>query len=236
MLRSAAIVLLVSMAGSASAQGPWHPPVSQVVTSADATVQIKPDRASISVGVQTRAATAAEAAAQNARKQQAIVDAIRGRGVPGDDIATANYSVSPEFRYREGETPLVTGFVVSNDVIVSVRSISRTGEIIDAALAAGANQINSLNFTVASPDSARRVALANAVVRARADAEAMARAAGGSLGQLLELTSTEQSIPVPRPVMTMNRAAAADASTPIEPGQQEVRASVTARWEFIGQP
>jgi len=107
--------------------------------------------------------------------------------------------------------------------------------VIDAALAAGANQINSLNFTVSSPDSARRVALASAVAKARADAEAMARAAGGSLGPLIEMSAGEfYAPPIPRPVMAMARGAVAqDASVPVEPGEELIRATVTTRWQFL---
>jgi len=233
MLRPAVIAIVVC-AGTALAQEPRHPPVSQIVTSGQSESRIKPDRASIAIGVQTRATTAAEAASQNARKQSAIIDAIRARGVSSDDIATSNYNVSPELRYREGEAPVVTGFTVSNEVDVLVRSVPTVGAVIDAALGAGANQINSLAFTVANADSARRVALAAAVADARADAEVMARAAGGSLGALIELTAIEGNPPMPRPVMAMSRAVAADeASTPIESGQQVIRADVTARWQFI---
>jgi uncharacterized protein YggE len=230
-------LMLVVWGMSAAAQDSPRAPVSQIVTSAEAVARVRPDRASIDVGVQTRAATAAEAAALNARRQQAIIDAVRARGVASDDIATTNYNVSPELRYREGEAPQVTGFTVSNEVLVTVRTIGAVGGVIDAALAAGANQINSLEFSVANPDSARRAALTAAVVKARADAEVMARAAGGALGQLLELASTEQGVPVPRPVMAMSRASVGDeAATPIQSGQQEIRASVSARWQFVPSP
>jgi uncharacterized protein len=228
------VMISVMCAGSALAQEPTRPLVSQIVTSGQAESRVKPDRASIVVGVQTRATTAAEAASQNARKQSAIIEAIRARGVSNDDIATSNYNVSPELRYREGEAPLVTGFTVSNEIDVLVRSVNLVGSVIDAALAAGANQINSLTFTVANSDSARRLALSAAVADARADADVMAKAAGGTLGPLIELTSVEENQPVPRPMMAMSRGAASDeVTTPIESGQQVIRAGVTARWQFI---
>ena len=230
------LIVLSVLARGSLAQESQHPTMPQIVTSAEGVAHVKPDRASIDIGVQTRAATAAEASSLNALKQSAIINAIRARGVAIEDITTTNYSVSPELRYREGESPQVTGFVVSNDVQVIVRSLANTGRVLDAALAAGANQINSLSFTVASPDSARRAALASAVASARADAEVMAKAARGTLGALLELTSVEISPPVPRPVMALSRSATAEAATPIEAGQEDIRASVTARWQFIPTP
>jgi uncharacterized protein len=211
------------------------PPPPQVVTSAAGEARIRPDRATITIGVQVRAATAAEAASENARKQRAIIDAIKAKGVAAEDITTANYSVTPETRYREGQAPITTGFLVSNEVSVDVKSIDRVGPVIDAALANGANQINSLSFRASNADSARRVALADAVLKARADAEVMARAAGGSLGSLLELTATDvYAPPIPRPMMAMARATAE--STPVEAGDQTIRASVSARWQFVPQP
>jgi uncharacterized protein len=235
MLLGRLTLALVVLAGPALAQDPLRPQPPQIVTAAQAEQRVKPDRASITIGVQTRATTAAEAAAQNARKQRAIIDAIKARGVPAEQITTSNFNVSPEQRYREGLPPLTTGFLVSNDVSVDLKVVDQVGPVIDAALASGANQINSLWFGVANPDSARRVALALAVAKARADAEAMARAAGGTLGGLLELTSTEMYVPpIPRPMMAMARMAVADqAQTPIESGEQLIRASVSGRWRFI---
>ena len=119
---------------------------------------------------------------------------------------------------------------------VDVRRIDQVGPVIDAALAAGANQINSLSFGISGADSARRVALANAVTKARTDAEIMARAAGGTLGELIELQAMEAYIPSPRPVaMESMKMANADA-VPIEAGQETIRAQVMARWQFVSGP
>ena len=117
---------------------------------------------------------------------------------------------------------------------MEVRRIDQVGRVIDAALGAGANQVTSLAFEISSPDSARRAALSSAVAKAKAEAEVMAMAAGGSLGPLIELVAGEAFIPPPRPVMAMARADAAQAvGVPVEPGQEAVRATVTARWQFI---
>ncbi|HEU4995758.1 MAG TPA: SIMPL domain-containing protein [Gemmatimonadaceae bacterium] len=229
------LVVVLGGLGSVQAQELVRPAVPQIVTSAQGEVRIAPDRATITIGVQTRAATAADAAQQNSRKQRAVIDAIKARGVPAEQITTMNFNVIPETRYdREGGTPRVTSYLVSNDVTVELRRIDQVGPVIDAALAAGANQINSLAFGIASPDSARRVALASAVGKARADAEAMAKAAGGSLGPLIELVAADVFIPPPRPMMLAKTAAVAAEAVPIEAGEQAVRANVTARWQFVG--
>src|SRR5688500_14385810 len=125
-----------------------RPQVPQIVVSASGEVKVVPDKASIQVGVQSRAATAAAASQANAQKQRAIIDAIKARGVPADQISTSNYNVIPETRYdREGQqAPRTTSYLVINSVNVELRRIDQVGPVIDAALVAGANQIHSLTF------------------------------------------------------------------------------------------
>jgi len=214
-----------------------NPPRPQIVASGTGEAQLTPDRAAAYIGVQTRAATANAAARDNATRQRAIIDAIVALGVSREQISTENYSVSPDTRYDQGtQRATVVGYVVSNVVRVEVRRIDQIGSILDTALAKGANQINSLDFFSSNADSARHQALTQAVARARADAETMAAAAGGTLGSLIELGTAESG---PRPVYRMQVAAAMDvraaAPTPIEPGQQKVQVTVTARWQFIAR-
>lgn len=217
---------------------PMRQPPPQIVVSASGEVRVSPDRASIQIGVQSRAATAAEAAAQNSRRQRAVIDAIKAKGIPAEQIGTQGFNVIPETRYdREGQqAPRTTSYLVSNVVSVDVRRIDQVGPVIDAALAAGANQINSLSFGITGADSARRVALTNAVSKARTDAEVMARAAGGSLGPLIELQAMEAYIPSPRAVAMESMKMAAADQVPIEAGQETIRASVSARWQFVQGP
>src|SRR5205823_8903390 len=207
----------------------------EIVTIASGEAQLAPDRAAVYIGVQTRATTAGVAARDNAQRQRTIIDAIIAAGVAREQISTENYSVAPETRYdQQTQKTSVTGYVVSNVVRVELRRIDQIASVLDAALAKGANQINSLDFFASNSDSARHEALAQAISRARGDAEAMARAVGGSLGALLELSTSDAG---PRPVYRMQLnsgfAAAVSAPTPIEPGQQTVRVSVSGRWQFI---
>jgi uncharacterized protein YggE len=204
------------------------------MTTGEGEARIAPDRATLFLGVQTRALTAAAAAATNARRQRDILDTLRASGLGSDQLSTINYSVSPEMQYdRAGGAPKVTGYVVSNTVRAEIRRLDDVGRVIDAALAKGANQVSGLEFYASNADDARRSALASAVAKARADADAIARSAGGSLGALLEITTSVQPI---RPFEVAMRSAAVGqiaAPTPIEPGQQVVHASVIGRWVFV---
>jgi hypothetical protein len=219
----------ISLAQTMSAGS--QPP--QIVATGVGEARVVPDRATIFIGVQSRAASAAAAGADNARRQRAILDTLRSIGLGSDQLGTINYNVTPEMQYSpSGGSPRVTGYVVTNTIRAELRRIDDVGRAIDAALSKGANEISSLQFTSSRADSVRRAALAEAVTSARADADAMARAAGGTLGALLEVSTT--SMPT-RPMMEMAvaKAAVAGPRTPVEPGEQVVDASVTARWAFV---
>lgn len=206
---------------------------ADIVTAATGEAQFVPDRAAVYVGVETRATTAAAAARDNAQRQRAIIDAVVAIGVSRDQISTENYSVAPNTRYDQAtQRSSVVGYIVSNVVRVEVRRIDQVAPVLDAALAKGANQINSLDFFASNSDSARHAAIAQGVSRARSDAETLARAAGGSLGALVELSTVDAG---PRPMyrLEVRNAMATAAPTPIEPGQQRVQVTVNARWRFV---
>jgi uncharacterized protein len=214
----------------------WQGP--DLVTSATGEARVTPDRAHIMVGVQTRAATAAQAGADNARKTRAVIDAVKARGIPAELIATSEYNLYPEYDNREPPregpaTPRVIGYVANNTVRVEVRRLDQVGGIIDAALAAGANVINAIQFFASNVDAARHSALGEAVARARGDADALAKAAGGSLGALLELNTQSQPVRPLYRARAVEMQSAADVQTPIEPGQQTVTVWVSGRWAFV---
>jgi uncharacterized protein YggE len=127
----------------------------------------------------------------------------------------------------------VTGYTVTNTVRADVRKLDDVARFIDATLAKGANEISGLQFYSSKADSARRVAMALAVANARADAETLARAAGGTLGALLELSTGTSIRPMQESIGVA--AMAARVPTPIEPGQQSVTASVMTRWMFVAR-
>jgi uncharacterized protein len=211
-------------------------PVAAVVTSGQGETKITPDRARLEVSVQTRAATAADAGAQNAKKQQSVLDALRKIGFTSEQLSTVNYNLFPEMQYdKNGQSPRVVAYNATNTVRVDIRDVGMIGKAIDASLEAGANMISSLAFYSSNSDSARRSALASAVARARSDAEAIATAAGGSIGALLEISTSDFAPPIiyNRANMASDMSAKMATATPIEPGEQTVTAVVMARWAFV---
>jgi uncharacterized protein YggE len=221
---------------NAQMQMPIPTVVPVLSTSGQGEAKVTPDRASVMLNVQTRGTTAAAAASENATRTRAVLDAVAKLGLSRDQLSTEGYTVYPEMQYdRNGAAPRVAAYVVTNTVRAETKRPEQAGAIVDAALVAGANMVNSLTFYASSIDEARRQAVAAAVASARADAEAMAKAAGGSLGALLELSTGGPTVP-PRPMFEMaaraKGAMQAD-PTPVNPGQQTVTVNVTARWRFV---
>lgn len=239
----ALIPLLVYIAPALDAQTAQtaQPTVPAIEVTGTAEARVVPDRATVFIGVRTRAATAAAAAQENARKQRAILDTLRAAGLPNEQIKTADYTVAPETRYDNAtQTTHVTGYTVSNTIVAEVRRIEQVSTVIDAALAKGSNQISALQFYSSVADSVRRAALAEATINARREAEVLAMAAGGTLGPLLELSSQTPMIrPFTTAMSAMAMGARADTMmpTPIEAGEQTISATVSARWAFkAGSP
>ncbi len=243
MTRAAAVLAALALAWPTTARAQQLPaapaePVRTISLSATATVRRAPDQAMVSLAVETRAANARQAAQQNAQHMDAVIRALRDAGIPAERIHTESYNLSPEYQYvqptpgKPGEQRLV-GYMASNSVRVQVDSIPRVGTTIDAAIAAGANRATGIAFQLRDPDTARRDALRLAMETARKDAEALAGAAGQTLGPLLQLTS---GIEQPRPLFAMAgaRLAAADvtAPTPVEPGQLEITATVSVTYRL----
>lgn len=208
---------------------------SSIVVSGTGEAAGVPDEARILFWVETRSESATAAANENARLQEAVIVALRGAGIESRDIGTSGYSLNPEMQYDERERrSRLVGYVARNGVNVRVREIAKVGPLIDAAIGAGANGVGSLSFASSGAAELRREALTLAVGSACRDAEVMARAAGGSLGRLLEMSSTG-GVSSPRPEMfrSMAASAAQDVGTPIEAGELAVSAHVTVRWEFL---
>ena len=221
-----------------SAQGMQSMP-PQVVVSASEEVDVAPDRAHLTVAVETRGRTSQLASQENARLATAILEAIRRAGIPAAQVRTVGLTVNPEYRYPEGGgRPTVVGYQAQNSVRVEIRDLSKVGAVVDATLAAGATNLSGPYFTLANPDSARREALATAVSRAQADAQVMARAAGQKLGVVLELSSgggVEQPMFDRGPMLMAARAESAP-ETPVATGTIKVRASVTMRIQLVPAP
>jgi uncharacterized protein YggE len=227
----AGVVLAPVTSHAQATQAPLEA-IPHISASAQHEIKISPDRATIQISVQTRAATAAAAGAQNATRLQAVLAALRTLGLTNDQLSTINYNIYPDYRHVQNKEPEIIGYNVTNTIVADVRQLSQVGPVIDAALRAGANMMNSLQFYASNTEAARRTAIAAAIVKARADAEAAAQAAGGTLGTLLEIDVGSFPNQPPRPMIMLRSSAEAQADTPIQPGEQSLVVTVSTRWRF----
>ena len=195
----------------------------------------QPDMATISLGVSTEAATAQEAMAQNATRQQAVIDALKAEGIEARDIQTSGLNLSPRMVFAEGQPPKLSGYTAQNMVTVRVRDLARLGPVLDKLVETGANEINGIGFAREDMEAARDEARARAIAEARRRAEQMAEPHPGRLGHLLGALRALSDAPVaegPRPMMMRAEAKAADA-TPIEAGELSVTAQVSAVYDLL---
>ena len=221
------------LGGKASAQekSSKDSPPSITVT-AEATVKASPDQAQIDIGVVTQAATAQAAATQNAQKLDATISALRRALGSGADIKTVNYSLTPNYRYpREGGQPTIEGYNASNTVQVKTSDLAQVGKIIDAATGSGANNIQSLQFSLKDEQAVRAQALREASLKAKAKADAIASALNLKVLRVLHVEESGQIRPVPM-YARAEMAQVAQAPTPIEPGTIEVQSMVTLTVEI----
>lgn len=233
-----AVGMSLALARVGGAQQAPTPQPPTIFVTGRGEVQVAPDRARVQVGMETQARTSQLAAQENNRKQAAILAAIRKLGVPEANIQTLNYNVSPVQRYDDKlRRVVIDGYQVTNIVQVETDRLELAGQIIDAGLANGANRVAGLDFIVKDRSKAQDQALTEAVASARRQAEVAAKAAGGQVVELLELTINEFERPEPRAMMAMAmKVEAADTPAPISAGTNTVSVSVGTRWRFAKMP
>ncbi len=220
-MRNIIIAALILAASTVSAQTPPQPDV--VVTTGEAIVRRAPDRAFVTVTVETRARTPREAQRLNAEAMTAVQQRLDQARVPKDAVRTQGYDLQQEFDFTGGKR-VALGFVARNAVELRVDEIARVGELLDVAVQGGATTIGGVRFDLRDRESAERDALRLAVADARARAEAAASGAGRAVDRVIRIEDQRDSAPGPRPMMTMMKSA--DATTPVEPGLIEIHARV----------
>lgn len=191
-------------------------------------VSMAPDEAIAYLGVQTQSVNAVAAQQNNAIKMNQVIKALQDAGIAKADMTTSSYNIYPS-RDRTGTT--ITGFTVSNQLKVAIKDINKTGDIVDRAVKAGANDVNSISFTLSDgiQQKARNQALKNAMKAARSDANIIASDLGVTITpiQVSSSSGLVSTTPLPLPLAVSNSAA-----TPINPGDVTVSAFVSVKYQF----
>jgi uncharacterized protein YggE len=203
--------------------------VTRVVVTGDSMVRSRPDTANITVAVVTQGQTALAAQTENARKTDAVVRAVKSAMGANAEVETSGYSLQPQYTYRQNEQPLIQGYQARNGVNVTLSDLARVGAVIDAATAAGANNVDSLSFTLREDRAARDESLAGATREALRKAQIMAGALGGRVTRIVEVqeSGTVQRPPIYTDQIQMSVAGARQSvPTPVEIGTLNVRSQV----------
>ena len=199
-----------------------------VTVSATGEAGAEPDMARVSSGVTSEADTAREALSRNSAAMKKLIAGMKSAGVDAKDIQTSSFHIEPRYANpREGQTPVINGYRVTNQVEIRARNLDKLGDLLDSLVTLGANQMSGLSFEVSKAetlrDEARRSAIANALRRAKLYAEA----AGATVGEVIAI-SEDAGVQGPRPY-AMARTAMAE-SVPIERGTETLEARVTVTW------
>lgn len=216
-------------------------------STAESKVVAVPDVAEINFGVLTEGGKdLANLQRENAEKTNRISAFLKERGVGDKDIKTQSYAVTPRYQYfscpppRQGGAPIacppseITGYSIQENVMVKVRDLNKAGDILAGVVEKGANTVGGLSFTVDDPTKLEDKAREEAMVKARAKAEVMAKAGGFRLGKLISVSEGFNSPPTPfAEGMAMKESmGGASAAPAIQPGSQEIRVEVTLTYEM----
>ena len=198
----------------------------QIVVTGEGIVKATPDQAWLQIGAESRSKVSREAQQRNAEVMTAVQQKVSSFGIPKDATRTVAIDLQPEFDYANGKQTL-RGYVARNTLEVRVDDLTKLGDVLDAVVAAGAATIHGLRFDVKARGEIEQAALQAAVKDATSKAQAIAIGSGRAIDRILRIEELSGGAPVPV-MRQLAMAARADASTPVAPGELEIRAQGTS--------
>jgi len=221
----------------------------QITVSGEGKVYVKPDIATVSLGVTTEAATVADVTKNNTEKMNAVIEAIKALKIDEKDIQTTNYNLSPVYEsysipgpipmmypsagdsvIRSGST--VTGYRLEQNIQVKIRDFTKVGDVLSQGMARGANLVGDLQFTIDNPEQFKEDARAKAIARAKTNAQNLAKESGVRLGKIINVY--ENYVYPMYNSRAVGMGGAEDAAIPapsIEPGQQEINITINLTYQ-----
>ncbi len=195
-------------------------------------VQVQPDIATVGLGVQTEADTAEDALDENNVRMQDLISTTLESGVAEEDIQTQVLRLQPIYEQPSGDQqqPTLTGYRATNTVQITVRDLANLGVVLDGAVEAGGNTIDSIQFELSDPEEAARQAREAAMNDATAKAEQLTSLAGAQLGEVL--TIDEQGSSPPPVIFAEPAASPSESAVPVQAGSQTVEANVSVSWQI----
>lgn len=197
----------------------------------EGSVSVQPNMAKVTLGASTEAMDVTQAQNNNSIIIARIKEALKKLGVPEQQIQTVDYSIFPQYDYKDGEQ-IFRGYKVQHLLLVTIEHIENTGIVIDTAVNNGANIVSGIQFTTKDADQFVQQALSLAVVNSFQKAEAIAGTLGVKLIktpiQIIENTH-QQGTPIPFQATAF---AKSEAATPIQPGTIEFKSYITAEYIY----
>ena len=231
---ASATAILPAAASAQAAPTTVEPMVPAAGTVLDVTAEGRttrvPDLATIRAGVVSQSPTAAAALTDNAQRMAKVLASLKRAGVAPRDIATSTVQLAPQYRYADNQPPVITGYQATNTVSIRFRDVAKSGTILDALVAQGANQIDGPNLTIDKPDAALDEARTDAIAQAKRRADLYAKAAGLRVSRIVSIAESGQDTGGPAQPMFMARAAMAKDSTQIAPGEKDVTVTLSVRF------
>jgi uncharacterized protein YggE len=240
MIRKSLILLNLCLiaGGTTMADEPQKPTISVTGTGK---ISAAPDTAEITVGVTNQGKTAREALSANNEAMARLLEIVKEHGVASKDVQTSNINISPQYSQPrppapgrapdEGFVPRIVGYNVTNTVSITSRNLDKLGELLDAVVGGGANQMHGISFRVDEPEKLLDQARKKAMADAKRKAEQLAGEAGVVLGPPMQISESGGYVPQPK-MMGRAMMMAAEAAVPVAPGEQELNVSVSVVYEL----
>ncbi|SHG01789.1 SIMPL domain-containing protein [Ornithinibacillus halophilus] len=214
----------------------YTPPLSlhssdTIKVTGQGSVTLSPDRALITLGVSTESTSLQDAQSENATVMNRVINSISNQNIPRNNIQTKDFRIHPQYDYIEGKQ-VFRGYRVTNMIEVTVDDITQVGQIVDLAVNEGANEVQNIQFTVANSDlhyeNALKISVNNARDKARTIAEELGVSVSSVPRKIKEITTRTNQQPQPYVLGVSTESA----TTPIEPGQLEIKAVINATFDF----
>lgn len=233
-----AAVIAIAMANTASAQvypGTIPDTNNTISVTGMATQKVEPDRVTVTFAVETTDKTAGDALRANSEAMNKVLGALEDAGVKENETRTSYFSISPTYNYSQtGNVQKLTGYTVTNSILVESSNLSNVSDWIDAAVKAGANRVDSLSFTVSEEkmDELRADLTQKAIDNARNKADALAQALDVNITGVKAASLNDFSNPVNPLSVSLGAAVPEGIKTPITPGEQTITSTVTVIYKI----
>lgn len=219
---------------AAALQTDQQPMPRTVSVTGSGTASAAPDVAYVQLGVEVIDTNAEQDVTESTNRMTAVMDAIKGMDIPEKDIQTVQYNISVEQqRDNQGQPTGEIRYHVINQVRVTLHDLSKTGELLQNALAAGANSVNSVTFSIENPEVLQQQARDQAIADAKSKADQLASGLGAQLGPVREISESGGVRPVMEAAPALVRSAASSA-VPVSGGELSVSVQIQVVFDLTG--